>query len=177
MADQSKAGAAEAADDAAPQAGILEAETTVNSQIIDAVNAINTMITGMEPSSSAAMLGLAATQSAALALHNAVARQQADAVINSAAIVATCARLAGASAPLASVTPPAQGLVAIVEAQVQAGIMILKTQALHAGGDGETAKAALDRLTAALAGATPAEPTSAPSAAAKPRPAAPAGKK
>ena len=179
MADQSKGdGTSTAEDTAQPESTSADApETTVNSQITDAVSAINALITGMQPSSSAAMLSLAATQSAALALQNAVARQQADAVTNSAAVVATCARLLGAGAPLAATASPPQGLVATIEAQVEAGIQILKTQALHSGDDADSAKAALDRLSAALVGAAPAEAAQAAPAAAKRRRAAPTGKK
>ena len=59
---------------------------------------------------------------------------------------------------------PAQGLAAAIDQFArQAGIQILKTQALLAGDDGDAAKQALDRLAVALAEAAPAEASSASS--------------
>ena len=124
--------------------------STVNSQVIDAIAAINTLTEGLGPSTSATMLGVMGADSIALAMLNAVARQQADATIASAALASVCARLAGTSLPEGAAASPAQ-FIAGAEAQAQAAIMLLKSQAEQDGDAGEAAKAALARVAAAAA--------------------------
>lgn len=121
-------------------------ETALNSQIVDAVGLLNAVAAGEAPAVAAAMLSLAEGQASALGLYNAVARQQADATIGSAAVAAVCARLIGSCPPLAlaGAVPPA--LVDAVEAQARAAILILQDRAR--GGD-DAAAAALERLTVA----------------------------
>jgi hypothetical protein len=124
--------------------------STINSQVTDAIAALNTLSAGLGPSTSAAMLGVMGADSIALAMLNAVARQQADATIGSAALASVCARLAGTRVPDASAVDgsPSQ-FVAGAEAQAHAAIILLKSQAEADGGD--VAQAALARIAAAAA--------------------------
>jgi hypothetical protein len=126
--------------------------STVNSQVIDSIAAINTLTEGLAPSTSAAMLGLIGADSLALAMLNAVARQQADATLRSASLAAVCARLAGT--PVPSLGSPSAGsgeFVPNAEAQAQQAILLLKSQAALDGEGAEQATAALARLAAAAA--------------------------
>ena len=144
---------AQPSDEAKPES----AESTVNSQVTDAIAALGAVCAGA-PAVSQAMLSAMAADSVALAMLNAVARQQADGAIASAALASGCARLAGTRLPdVASPATPEQ-FVAAAEAQGQAAILLLKSQA---GQEGETAgasRAALARLAAAAAGSAPPPP-------------------
>jgi hypothetical protein len=121
--------------------------STVNSQVIDAIAALNTLTEGLAPSTSAAMLGVMGADSIALAMLNAVARQQADATIASAALAAICARLAGTRLPdsMKGVPNPLV-LVAEAEARAAEAIIILKGQADQDKDTGKAARAALARI-------------------------------
>lgn len=157
MADDAKQDApgAEAAE--APEAA-AGAGSTISSQVTDAIAAIDTLTEGLAPSTAAAMLGLMGADSMALAMLNAVARQQADATIASAALAAVCARLAGTSLPESGAGPASPALfVANAEAQAQYAIILLKNQAEPGGDAAGEATAALARVTAAAA-APPAKP-------------------
>lgn len=125
--------------------------STINSQVTDAIAALNAATAGLGPSTSAAMLGVMGADSIALAMLNAVARQQADSTIGSAALAAVCARLAGASLPNGAATASPGQFVAGAEAQAQAAIMLLKSQAERDGAEAEAARAALARVAAAAA--------------------------
>ena len=148
MADETKPDA----PDAAEASETATDGSTINSQVTDAIAAINTLTEGLGPSTSAAMLSVMRADSIALALLNAVARQQADATIASAALAAVCARMAGTSLPEGGATAasPAQ-FAAGAEAQAQAAIMLLKSQAEQDGDVAEAARAALARVAAAAA--------------------------
>lgn len=126
--------------------------STINSQVTDAIAALDTLTAGLGPSTSAAMLGIMGADSIALAMLNAVARQQADATIGSAALAAVCARLAGTPLPEGgpAAANPAQ-FVANAEAQAQYAIILLKNQAEPGGDAAEEARAALARVAAAAA--------------------------
>jgi hypothetical protein len=81
---------------------------------------------------------------------NAVARQQNDATIGTAALAAACARIAGI--PLHGAPPEPDGtdeLIARAEAQALAATLLLKGQAEQDGEAGEAARAALSRIAAA----------------------------
>jgi hypothetical protein len=151
MADQAKAADAAPAQDG--EAGAQPAAGGVNSQIMDAVSAVDALAAGIAPASSAAMLGLATSQSVALGMYNAIARQQADATIASAALAAVCARIMGTPPPAGAAAASAAGLIAMAEAQAQAGILILRSQRAQADGDPDSARAALARVAAAAAAA------------------------
>jgi hypothetical protein len=132
----------------------------INGQLTDAVSAINTLLLGEAPSSAAAMLGLASANTVALSMYNAVARQQSDAALASAAIAATCARMIGTQG-VAAAPFPGDALVAAAEGQARAAIQILKTQGAQAGDASSPAAEALARLVAEARAATPAEAPSA----------------
>jgi hypothetical protein len=122
--------------------------SAVNSQVLDSVSAVTALAAGQGPASAASMLSLAATETAALGMYNAIARQQADATINSAAVAALCARMLGTSPPAEGAAAPMPGMASAAEAQAQAGIRILTALAAQTG-DPEAAGAALARLAAA----------------------------
>jgi len=128
--------------------------STVNSQVIDSLSAATALAVGQGPASAASMLSLAATETAALGMYNAIARQQADATINSAAVAALCARMIGASPPADGGAAPAAGIAAAAEAQARAAIRILMALAAQKD-DPEDAGAALARLAAAASAPRP----------------------
>ena len=148
MADEPENGESSTADSHA------SGSSAVNSQVIDSVNAANALAAGQAPASAASMLSLAATETAALGMYNAIARQQADATINSAAVAALCARMLGTSPPDDGNGAPTPGIASAAEAQAQAAIRILAALAAQSG-DPEAAGAALGRLAAAASAHTP----------------------
>jgi hypothetical protein len=155
MADEAKDdAAAPPQDEAEPAAG------TVNSQIVDAVTLLNTLALGQSPAAAAGMVAMMTADALTLGMLNAVARQQADATIASAAVAAACARMAGTSLPAGA----SGDLVRDAEAQAQAAILTLARAAVA---DGEAAKAALRRVARAAGAAAEGPP--APTAAAKAR--------
>lgn len=151
--------------DAAPEAAHAGAGDTMNSQIVDAVAAVNAILAGQAPADSMAMLGLVGAQTIGLGMHNAVARQQAEAAINAAATAALCARMIGTGVPPAAQAGPAQALIAMAEAQAQAAVLLLKAQAQPNGPDAAAATDALARIAAAAtagnADTPPAQPAKA----------------
>ena len=134
-----------------PQPAGGGASGTVNSQITDAVTALNALAVGGAPSGAEAMLGLVAANTIGLGMHNAIARQQADAAIAAASITAACARMLRTS--LAPGAQPLAGdaLIAAAESQAQAAIALLQSQAQGEGADAAEASGALTRLSAAAA--------------------------
>lgn len=142
MADEPKDSGAAPDDQAAELA-----PNVVNSQIVDAVSMLNMLAVGHAPAAATGMLNLMTADSLALGMLNAVARQQADAMLASAATAAVCARIAGTGTP----GSPAQDMVRGAEAQAQAAILMIRTRA--AAADGEEAKAALQRIAEAAAAA------------------------
>ena len=148
MADEPKQDPPAAESAGEPQA--VGDGSTVNSQVTDSIAALNTLTGGLAPSTSAAMLSVMGADSIALAMLNAVARQQADAAIGSAALASVCARLAGSRLPEggAGAASPTQ-FVANAEAQAQTAILLLRSQAEQGGVAAEAAGAALARVAAA----------------------------
>lgn len=80
-------------------------QSAVNSQVVDTVAAILTLSTGNAPAASFAMLDLVATETIGMAMHNALARQQAGAMVASAAAAAICARIGAGQPPFAIAEP------------------------------------------------------------------------
>ncbi|KWO47754.1 hypothetical protein WT97_06680 [Burkholderia sp. MSMB1459WGS] len=78
-------------------------DSTVNSQIVDAVSSIVTLTTGQSPSQAFGMLDAVLLETLGMAMHNAVNRQQSASMIGSAALTATCAKILGVPFP----APPA----------------------------------------------------------------------
>ena len=77
-----------AAGDAATVETAAPGGNAVNDQVLDAISALETLNVGSAPAAGAAMLGLMGADSVALAMLNAVSRQQADGTIASASIAA-----------------------------------------------------------------------------------------
>ncbi|MDQ0462814.1 hypothetical protein QO010_000562 [Caulobacter ginsengisoli] len=88
------------ADDATDSGG------TVNSQIVDATTLVDTLVTGLTPGASFALLDAVMTETIGLAMQNAVTRQQSAGLVTSAAVSAACARIAGAVQPPPLPLPP-----------------------------------------------------------------------
>ena len=166
MADETDEGAPSPrpSNDAEPD----RAGSFLNSQVTDAVAALSALGAGA-PAVSQAMLSAMGADSVALAMLNAVARQQADGAIASAALASVCARLAGTRLPDVAGPATPEQFVAAAEAQAQAAILLLKNQASQEDETARAARAALARLAAAAAGSTPPPQSSAKAAkAAKP---------
>jgi hypothetical protein len=92
------------ADDAKAEAS--GGESAVNNQVVDTVAAILTLSTGGAPADSFAMLEVVTTETIGMAMHNALARQQAGAMVASAAAAAICARMGAVPPPFPSASPP-----------------------------------------------------------------------
>lgn len=150
------------ADDKAPEAEAGQApdaaSNAVNSQILDALAAIEASGADQVSAHSAAMLNLASAHAAALGMYNMVARQQADAAIASATVAALSARMVGSRALPGTGAPPVEGLVAAAAAQAEAAVSILRGLAAAGGEEGARAAAALRELADAAKAAAPPPP-------------------
>jgi hypothetical protein len=149
MADSKESGATASAAVGAAAAG--PGGNALNDQVLDAISALETLNVGGAPATSAAMLSLMAADSVALAMLNAVSRQQADGTIASASIAAVCARLAGTSLPEGTAAATAAQFVAAAEAEAQGAILLLRGQAERDGDEARAAQAALQRIAATAA--------------------------
>jgi hypothetical protein len=147
MADETAQGPADTGS--AEASGAAGGGSSINSQVMDAIASLNTLSSDMGPSTSAAMLSAMGANSIGLAMLNAVARQQADSTLASAALAAVCARLSGTRLPDGAAAPGADPFIAGAEAQAHTAIALLKSQAEQDGG--EPARAALERIAAAAA--------------------------
>lgn len=126
------------------------AGSMVNSQVTDAVAALNCLTGEAGPPTVAAMLDAMSADSIALAMLNAVARQQNDATIGTAALATICARIAGT--PLHGAPPQPESpeeAIARAEAQALVATLLLKGRAAQDDEAAEAAKAALARIAAA----------------------------
>ena len=120
--------------------------STVNTQIVDSVTGVVTLLAGQAPSQSFVLLDAVMAETLAMAMQNAVSRQQGASVVSSAAVTATCAKMLMANPPgppppqppLPPVVvplpgpppdPSPQAAVAAAFAQAEADIDFLKTQA------------------------------------------------
>lgn len=72
---------------------------TTNSQIVDATTLVDTLVAGLTPGASFALLDAVMAETVGLAMQNAVTRQQSAGMISTAAVSAVCARIAGAARP------------------------------------------------------------------------------
>jgi len=68
-------------------------ESTLNSQMVDSVAAMNFINNGSSPASSQAMLNAVMAEALGMAMHNAVMRQQSSSMVSSAATTAACAKM------------------------------------------------------------------------------------
>ncbi len=73
--------------------------STVNDQISDSVNQVNTLLTGSAPMQSMGMLNIAATETMGMSMYNAVTAQQNAQTSASAAAAASCAKMLQQSPP------------------------------------------------------------------------------
>lgn len=164
---------------------------TVNDQVVDSVNSVNTLLAGQSPAHAFAMLDTVMVETLGMAMYNAVNRQQNAGMVNSAAVTAACARMLNAYPPVPLPEPPPALPPPTIQplpgpAPAPSSDVVVKT-AFSQGGDaittlqgaaasaGAVAQQANDDLQslAKLAGATaptdaspeaPAEKTAAPSA-------------
>lgn len=90
--------------------------TSLNSQTVESAAVIDTLVTGLTPAASFAILDAVMTETLGLAMQNAVARQQSAGLIASAAVSAACARIVATREhreplipPSLQPMPPAQG--------------------------------------------------------------------
>lgn len=80
--------------------------STVNSQIVDAVSSIVTLTTGQSPSQALAMLDAVLLETLGMAMHNAVNRQQSASMVSAAALTAACAKMLAVPFPAPPAPPP-----------------------------------------------------------------------
>lgn len=139
-------------------------DSSVNSQIVDAVSSIVTLTTGQAPAQALGMLDAVMLETLGMAMHNAVNRQQGAGMINAAAITAACAKMISAPFPVPpppppappgppptvaplpgppAVPPPPAALIAAAAAEAKVAVDVLKTQAQGASADAATATADL----------------------------------
>ncbi|WP_179098179.1 RebB family R body protein, partial [Burkholderia pseudomallei] len=81
-------------------------DSTVNSQIVDAVSNVVTLTTGQSPSQAFGMLDAVLLETLGMAMHNAVNRQQSAGMINSAALTAARATILAVPFPAPPPPPP-----------------------------------------------------------------------
>ncbi|KWZ44465.1 hypothetical protein WS72_17495 [Burkholderia savannae] len=81
-------------------------DSSVNSQIVDAVSNVVTLTTGQAPSQAFGMLDAVLLETLGMAMHNAVSRQQSAGMINSAALTAACAKILAVPFPVPPPPPP-----------------------------------------------------------------------
>lgn len=79
---------------------------TVNSQVLDSVNTVATLISGQAPSQATAMLDTVMAEAIGMAMYNAVNRQQNAGMVSSAAVTSACARMLNAFPPAAAAPAP-----------------------------------------------------------------------
>lgn len=78
---------------------------TVNDQVVDSVNSVNTLLAGQSPAHAFAMLDTVMAETLGMAMYNAVNRQQNAGMVNSAAVTAACARMLNAYPPAPAPDP------------------------------------------------------------------------
>ncbi|KZN51645.1 RebB family R body protein [Pseudoalteromonas luteoviolacea] len=79
--------------------------STVNDQITDSVNEVNTLLMGSAPAQSIGMLNVAATETIGMSMFNAISTQQNAQTSASAAVAASCAKMLQQSSPLPEKAP------------------------------------------------------------------------
>lgn len=88
-------------------------ESTLNSQMVDSVAAMNFINNGSSPTSSQAMLNAVMAEALGMAMHNAVMRQQSSSMVSSAATTAACAKMLQARSGGLPPKPPFMPLVPV----------------------------------------------------------------
>ncbi|KAF7781795.1 hypothetical protein PRUB_b1126 [Pseudoalteromonas rubra] len=79
--------------------------STVNDQITDSVNQVNTLMMGSAPVQSMGMLNVAATETIGMSMFNAISTQQNAQTSASAAVAASCAKMLQQSPPMPEKKP------------------------------------------------------------------------
>jgi|AGTN01.1.fsa_nt_gi U5 snRNP spliceosome subunit len=150
--------------------------SSVNSQMIDSVTGMVTLLTGQAPSQAFGLLDAVMVETLGVAMHNAVSRQQNAGMISSAAVTAACAKMLAVPFPEPPPPPPppapappsvtplpgppadpsADAAVAAAYAQAESAIGILKAQAAGAADLGQTVQTDLGKLITDAGGTPPA---------------------
>lgn len=156
----------------------MNQDGTVNGQIIDSTSSIVTLLTGQAPSQSFGMLDAVMVETMAMAMHNAVNRQQSAGMIGSAAVTAACAKLLAVPVPPFVPPPPApppvlptlpplpgptpvappEARVAAASATAESAIDTLKAEAAQAVAVSTTVQNELSTLISEAQEVTPAPP-------------------
>lgn len=142
-------------------------DSSTNSQVIDSIAAINTLLTGQAPGTAFAMLDLALTQSLATAMQNLVQRQQQTALFASAAVNAACAQITAARGAAAPATPPPVPQtpdIVVTAARSMAESAIVTLRAQLSGPFAQDARLALAQVAALASEEQPVPPPPAPAA-------------
>jgi hypothetical protein len=147
---------------------------TVNSQIVDSMTGVVTLLSGQAPAQSFGLLDAVMAETLGMAMHNAVSRQQGASVISSAAITAACAKMLAVpfpvppppSPPPPPVVEPLPGppppnlspnaAIAVAFSEAETAIGALKTQAADAASLSQTAQTDLNQLITEAGGTPPA---------------------
>ncbi|MGH8447270.1 MAG: RebB family R body protein [Solimonas sp.] len=79
---------------------------TVNSQIVDSVTGVGTLVTGQAPAQAFGMLDAVLLETLGMAMHNAVNRQQGGSMVGAAAVTAACAKMLAVPYPPPPPPPP-----------------------------------------------------------------------
>ncbi|MBT0569620.1 RebB family R body protein [Curvibacter sp. CHRR-16] len=83
-------------------------EGTVNSQVIDSVTNVATLMTAQAPSQAFAMLDTVMVETMGMAMYNAVNRQQNAGMVSTAAVTAACARILNTFAAIPAAPPKSE---------------------------------------------------------------------
>jgi hypothetical protein len=156
----------------------MENDGSVNSQVVDSITGIVSLLTGQAPSQSFSFVDTVMAEAISVAMQNAVSRQQNAGMIGSAAVTATCAKILSVPFPQpvkVVPTPPAQtppsvtplsgppspsDVITAAFSQANVGIDILKAQANSAGDVKTAASDDLAKLITAASGTSQTSPTS-----------------
>lgn len=149
-------------------------DSTVNSQIVDAVSSVVTLSTGQAASQALGMLDAVLLETLGMAMYNAVNRQQNANMVTSAALTAACAKMLQTPFPIKPPAPPPGPppmvaplpgpppsplapavVVAMATEEGKTAIASLKAQASGSSGDAASAQNGLQALHALTADPSP----------------------
>lgn len=146
-------------------------DATVNSQIVDSVTGLVTLLAGQSAASAMGMLDVVMTETLGMSMHNAVTRQQNNHMTSSAAITAACAKMLQvpfgrpAPAPLLPLKDPnggglpnppdAASAIARSYVDAEAAVAALRREASAAGRNVATAEKDLQNIVTQATPPTP----------------------
>lgn len=86
----------------------MDDDSTVNSQITDSINQVNTSTLGHSPAQSMGIIDAVMAETLGMAMHNAVSAQQNSQMVGAAAVTSACAKMLAVpvAKPPKPVTPP-----------------------------------------------------------------------